>query len=128
MSWVVRGGLASVKALRAVHKEHRGVPGLYRFSVQYAPGLTAEELARVGVFPHTQISFAPDHVLAATLTPLGYQTRLVKSPGQGYHHTFAVLYDANEVMLPSLLPDAAQALRRAFRHRPNPLLQPQYWE
>lgn len=124
MNWVVRGGLASMKALTAAYKQHRGVPGLYGFSVQYATGITVEELARAGQFPHAQISFAPDDALAAALAPLGYQMRLIRSPGQGYHHTFAVLYDASGMMLQSLPRDAAHALHRTFRHRLNPLLQP----
>ncbi len=46
--------------------------------------------------------------------------RLVHSPGRGFHHTFAVLYDMSGLLLQSLPQDAAEALSQTFRHRLNP--------
>lgn len=120
VEWIVRAGEAQVKSLIAGYREHAAVSGLYGFSVQYASGKTVEELALAGQFPNGQISFAGDSELAATLAPLGYAMRLVRSPGRGYHHTFAVLYDASNVMLRTLPQDAAHALAATFRHMPNP--------
>lgn len=120
MEWVVRAGVAAAASLIAGYNEHRAVPGLYGFSVQYAPGKTIEELAQAARFPHPQISYATDDALWAMLQPLHYSMRLVASPGTGYHHTFAVLYDANGILLRSLPQDAAIALSKVFRQRKNP--------
>lgn len=122
--WVVRAGVASAASLVKGYNQHRGVPGLFGFSVQYAPGKTVDELARAGNFPHPQISYAMEDALRAALRSLGYTMRLVKSPGQGYHHTFAVLYDATGSMLHVLPQDAAIALSKTFRQRPNPVQTP----
>ena len=51
---------------------------------------------------------------------LGYIMKLVRSPGKGYHHTFAVLYDVSGILLQSLPQDAAITLSQTFRQRPNP--------
>lgn len=106
------------------YREHATVHGLYGFSVQYAQGRTVEELARAGQFPHAQLSVATDDALAAALIPLGYEMRLVPSPGKGYHHTFAVLYDASGVPLRTLPLDAARALSATFWQQPNPFTTP----
>jgi len=122
--WVVRAGIASAKSLVKGYNQHRGVPGLFGFSVQYAPGKTIDELAWAGNFPHPQISYATVGALRAALRSLGYAIRLVASPGQGYHHTFAVLYDATGNILRVLPQDAAIALSRTFRQRSNPIHAP----
>ena len=49
-----------------------------------------------------------------------YTIRLVKSPGLGYHHTFAVVYDATGGIQTRLPRTVAQALASAFRRLPNP--------
>lgn len=120
MEWVVRAGVAGAQSLINGYAEHRRVPGLFGFSVQYAPGMTVEALALAGQFPHPRISYATEDALFAALQPLGYTMRLAKSPGVGYHHTFAVLYDATGAMLHVLPQDAADALSATFRHRQNP--------
>ncbi len=102
------------------YNQHRGVPGLFGFSVQYAPGRSIEELALAGQFPHEQISYATDDALRVALQTLGYTMKLVRSPGRGYHHTFAVLYDVNGLLLQNLPQDAAVTLSQTFRHRLNP--------
>ena len=127
MDWVVRAGEARAAFLINGYVRHQGVPGsLYGFSVQYAPGLgmSVEDLARAGQFPNGQISYAHDSDLLTALTPLGYRMRLIASPGRGFHHTFAVLYNANGVMLTTLPQDAADALDRVFQRRPNPHRKP----
>lgn len=116
----MRAGVANAGSLIKGYNQHRGVPGLFGFSVQYASGKTISELALAGQFPHPQISFAADDALQAALQPLGYSMRLVKSPGGGYHHTFAVLYDASGTLLRILPRNAAVALSTTFRQRPNP--------
>lgn len=120
MEWVVRAGLATSRRLQDGYVAHTLVPGLYGFSVQFHPGLTVDDLARAGQFPNGQISVASDIDLAAAVAPLGYAIRLVRSPGSGYHHTFAVLYDASGTVLHTLPDDAAAALSRTFAQLPNP--------
>lgn len=120
MDWVVRAGIASPGSLVRGYNQHRGMPGLFGFSVQYAPGSSVEELALAGQFPHPQISYATDDALQVALQLLGYAMKLVRSPGRGYHHTFAVLYDVSGLLLQSLPQDAAAALSQTFRHDLNP--------
>jgi len=67
-----------------------------------------------------QISYAYDGDLAAALLPLAYGMSLIKTSGQGYHHTFMVLYDATGQMLTVLPADAAQAISATFRRMKNP--------
>lgn len=116
----MRAGIASSNSLVKGYNQHRGVPGLFGLSVQYAPGRSVEDLALAGQFPHEQISYATDDALQIALQPLGYTMKLVLSPGRGYHHTFAVLYDVSGLLLQSLPQDAAIALSLTFRHRLNP--------
>lgn len=102
----------------------RGVPGLHGFSVHYSPGKTVEELAQAGRFPHALISCVTARALTAAVQPLGYSMRLITSPGQGYDHTFTVVYDASGAMLRTLPHDAAHALRQTFQRRANPYRMP----
>jgi len=51
----VRGGVTTPESLIARSTEHLAVPGLYGFSVQSAPGLSVNDLARAGAFPNRQI-------------------------------------------------------------------------
>ena len=119
-NWVVRGGIATADSLQLGYSWHRAVPGLYGFSVQYAPGQTLDALALAGRFRHGQLSFADLAALGQAVQPLGYTIQLVQSPGHGFHHTFAVLYTANGTMLQSLPRMAAVALSNTFQRMPNP--------
>ena len=123
MNWVVRAGVANSNSLIKGYNQHQAVPGLFGFSVQYADAKSVEELAQAGRFPHAQISYASDDALQMALQPLGYTMKLISSPGRGYHHTFAVLYDAGGSPLQSLPQDAADALSQTFQQRPNPYQQ-----
>jgi hypothetical protein len=120
VGWVVRAAEAKAADLEWGYTLHRQVPGLYGFSVQYAPGTTVDELAQAGQFPNAQISYEDEAKLAQAVRPLGYTIRLVKSPGLGYHHTFAVVYDATGGIQMRLPHTVAQALASAFRRMPNP--------
>lgn len=120
MDWVVRGGLATAQSLMAGYKEHAARPGLFGFSVQYAPGKSIVELAFAGRIRNGQISYASDSDLLAALQTIGYSMRLVNSPGHGFHHTFAVLYDGRNTMLTTLPQDVADVLSHTFRQQPNP--------
>jgi hypothetical protein len=66
------------------------------------------------------VSIAQDDDLLAALQSIGYSMRLVPSPGAGYHHTYAVLYDATGTMLTHLPVAVAQKLHETFTQRPNP--------
>jgi hypothetical protein len=120
LHWVVRGGIATPDSLQLGYSEHKAVLGLYGFSVQYAPGQTLDALALAGRFRNAQLSYADANDLAQAVLPLGYAMRLVQSPGHGFHHTFAVLYTANNNMLQSLPRDAAEAISQTFQRMPNP--------
>ncbi len=117
---VLRAGIAKADLLMQNYGRHKGALGVYGCSVQYAPGRTWQELARAGQFKNGQVSIADEDALRAALAPLGYTMRLVPTPGRGFHHTLAVLYDTGGQMLTSLPSDAALALANTFQQRPNP--------
>jgi hypothetical protein len=120
MGWVVRAGEAKAADLVSGYRQHLSVPGLYGFSVQYQPGLPWQLLARAGQFPNAQVSIAEELDLRAALQPLGYDLRLVPSPGLGFHHTFVVLYDATGMILTQVSAPVAQKLHETFTQVPNP--------
>lgn len=126
MDYVVRGGTATADLLQRSYGPHRGVPGVYGLSVQYAPGRrkTLKELALAGQLQNGQISFATLDELARALVAIGYAMQLLSTPGIGYHHTLCVVYDASGRMLQKLPRDAAEAIDRALHRLPNPALQP----
>lgn len=120
MGWVVRAGEAKAADLVKGYREHLSVPGLYGFSVQYELRLPWQELARAGRYPNAQVSIAEESALRAALHSLGFDLRLIPSPGAGYHHTFIVLYDATGTMLTQLPLAVAQTLHATFTQVPNP--------
>ena len=121
MEWVVRGGLATPKQLIDGYGPHERVnASLYGFSVQYQPGKTIDDLAFAGQFRNGQMSYAGDDTLQSAIQSVGYTMQLVKSPGRGYHHTFAVIYNATGVMQQKLPLIVATALSQAFRQLKNP--------
>lgn len=120
MAWVVRAGEARAVDLVKGYREHLGVPGLYGFSVQYQAGISWQDLARAGQYPNAQVSIADEEDLRVALRPLGYDFRLVASPGGGYHHTFVVLYDATGTMLTQLPLPVAEKLHQTFTQVTNP--------
>ena len=120
MAWVVRAGEAKAHDLMTGFAEHRAVPGLYGFSVQYAPGASLDDLALSGRFPHAMISYEDEEALASALAPIGYRMRLVASPGAGHHHTFCVVEDLSGRAQTALPPIVADALAQTFRRMPNP--------
>lgn len=93
---------------------------MYGFSVQYQPGKMIEELAQAGQFRNSQISYAADDALQAAIQSIGYTMRLVRSPGRGFHHTFAVIYNTSGMMEQQLPLIVAIALSQAFRQMRNP--------
>lgn len=104
--WVVRAGVATSEQLKTGSKLHRGVPGLFGFSVQSAPGKTIEELAAAGQFRHGQISVTTVDALLAVGVPI------VKSPGTGYHNTARTEYPLTDLK--------AKLISAVFKPRPNP--------
>jgi hypothetical protein len=119
-NWVVRAGVATADLLQLGYAKHKAVTGLFGFSVQYEPGQSVDALAQAGRFRNAQISYADAAELERAVQSLGYTVRLVKSPGNGFHHTFAVLYTISVMMLQSLPRDAAEALSQTFTRMPNP--------
>jgi hypothetical protein len=79
--YVVRAGLARPGPLIVGTTPHRLVPGLSGFSVQSAPGIPVEELARAGSFPHPWISVTTFAVLERHGFELVFPT-----PGKGAYH------------------------------------------
>jgi hypothetical protein len=81
---------------------------LFGFSVQSAPGISVDELARAGLFPHLQISVTTLDILQRHGFDLVFPT-----PGGGmYHATVQILYP--------LPPDMASRLSGLFHQRRNP--------
>lgn len=126
MDYVVRGGTATADLLQRSYGPHRGVPGVYGLSVQYAPGQSKslKELALAGQLRNGQISYATPDQLTQVLASLGYAVQLLNTPGIGSHHTLCVVYDSFGRMLQKLPRDAAEAIDRALHRIPNPALQP----
>jgi hypothetical protein len=82
--FVVRAGLARPDPLIAGTTPHPLVPGLSGFSVQSAPGVPVEELARAGRFPHPWIS------VTTVVIPRRHGFDLVfPTPGRGAYHATA---------------------------------------
>jgi len=107
---VVRAGVATPNSLIAGSAEHSAVPGLYGFSVQSAPGLSVDDLARAGAFPNRQISVTTTAELA------GVGVAVVPSPGAGYHATAQVPNP--------LSADLASSISGVFRQQDNPFRVP----
>jgi hypothetical protein len=79
--FVVRAGLARPSPLIVGTTPHRLVPGLSGFSVQSAPGVPVEELARAGLFPHPWISVTTVTILERHGCELVFPT-----PRKGAYH------------------------------------------
>lgn len=79
--YVVRAGIAQPRSLIEGTASHRLVAGLCGFSVQSAPGVTVEELARAGRFPHSQISVTTVELLHEHGFAVVFPT-----PGKGVYH------------------------------------------
>jgi hypothetical protein len=106
--FIVRAGLARPASLIVGTTPHRLVPGLSGFSVQSASGVSVEELARAGRFPHPWISVTTLAILQHRGFDLVFPT-----PGKGAYHA--------TVRAPCPLPqDLAALLSRLFARRRNP--------
>jgi hypothetical protein len=121
-NWVVRAGVATAQQLQGGTDFHRHVPGLYGFSVQREAGKTIQELAAAGQFPNGQISVATVEALVAAAASEGYIVAVVKSPGNGFHHTVAVPLNPQLQAYPAqkMPPELAEALSNVFVPQPNP--------
>jgi hypothetical protein len=106
--YIVRAGLARPATLIIGTAPHRLVAGLSGFSVQSAPGISIEELAQAGRFPHPWISVTT----VATMRRHGFEL-MFPTPGKGAYHA--------TVRAPCPLPvDSAMLLSSLFGRRRNP--------
>jgi RHS repeat-associated protein len=106
--YVVRAGLAKPDDLIKGTGPHRDIPGLTGFSVQHAPGVSIDELARGGRIPNLQISVTTVPILRQHGINVVYPT-----PGRGEHHA--------TVQTPyPLTPEQAALLSTLFVRQPNP--------
>ncbi|HKV83646.1 MAG TPA: hypothetical protein VJN88_03760 [Ktedonobacterales bacterium] len=119
-SWVVRAGEAQAQFLVDGYVEHRRMPGVYGFSVQYNAGSSVDDLALAGRFRNTRISFQDEDALQAVVAPLGYRLEFIPSPGGGFHHTCTLIEVATGAPLHALPANAASALSNAFQRMRNP--------
>ena len=106
--YVVRAGMARPDNLIAGTAAHRLVPGLTGFSVQSAPGLSVEELARGGEFRNGQISVKT----VGALQRHGFEV-VFPTPGRGGYHATVRAPDP-------LPPDIAALLSGLFVQYRNP--------
>jgi hypothetical protein len=106
--YVVRAGLARANSLIVGTTRHPLVPRLFGFSVQSAPGVLVDELARAGRFPHPWISVATVDVLRRHGFDLVFPT-----PGKGAYHAIV------RALCP-LPPDIAVLLSNLFVRCRNP--------
>lgn len=106
--YVVRAGLARPRVLIAGTGPHREIPDLTGFSVQSAPCVVWEDLARGGRFRNLQVGVATHQDLQ------WYGFKLVfPSPGRGVYHATVQTPDP-------LPPDVAEQLSRLFIQHSNP--------
>lgn len=105
---VVRAGMARPDNLIAGTTAHRLLPGLTGFSVQSAPGVSIDELARGGQFRNLQISVTT----VSTLQRHGFEV-VFPTPGRGAYHATVRAPDP-------LLPATALLLSGLFVQCPNP--------
>ncbi len=89
-NWVVRAGIANWQDLVRAYQLDQNVAGVFGFSVQYAPDLPWEDLARAGQFPHPKICYANREDLEQAVSSQGYVLVLIATPGRGYHHEFSL--------------------------------------
>jgi len=121
--YIVRCGESKPQDLIRGYRQHKLVPNLAGFSVQYAPGehLSVDELATLGACPNPKVSYTTSNEIAVALAPTGYVATLTKSPGIGSHYTLSV------VRIPAAMPEqelpltAAEALSAFFHRKANPL-------
>jgi hypothetical protein len=104
--YVVRAGVATPGQIQKGVAEHYAVPGLTGFSVQSAPGVDVDELARAGRFPNGQISVTT----VERLREVGVE--VTPSPGRGLHATA-------ETPMP-LSNEDADRISSVFEQRQNP--------
>ena len=108
--WVVRGGAGSATSFQ--NGTQQG-PNGFGFSVQTAPGVSVDELARGGSFPNNQISVSTTNQLQA----IPGVTVNAPTPGFGtYHGT------VNVPNPPS--PGIFTTISGAFTQMPNPYVTP----
>lgn len=106
--YVVRAGIAQPRSLIEGVTAHRLIKGLHGFSVQSAPDLSVEELARGGRFPNARISVTTLELLHENGFVLVFPTL-----GRGAYHA--------TVQTPWPLPLAtAMLLSSLFTRRRNP--------
>jgi hypothetical protein len=80
--YVVRGGFAVPQNL--INGSSYTPYGVYGFSVQSAPGVSVDNLAKAGQFPNSTISVST----VTKLTSVG--AIVTQTPGVGYHATVVV--------------------------------------
>jgi hypothetical protein len=100
--------LARPANLIAGTTRHHTIPELTGFSVQSAPGISIDELARGGQFRNRQISVTT----VGALRRHGFET-VFPTPGRGAYH-------ATVRVLEPLAPDIAVLLSSLFVQHPNP--------
>jgi hypothetical protein len=108
--YVVRAGLVRPRDPIDGTTSHRDMPELTGFSVQSAPGVSVDELARGGLFRNRQISVATRQDLQWYGFKLFFPT-----PGRGlYHATVQTPYP--------LTVEVAEQISRLFVQRSNPYM------
>ena len=105
LQYVVRAGIATPSQLRAGTRF--SVNG-FGFSIQTAPGVSVDELARGGQFPNRQISVTTVQELRGAGVAVNFPT-----PGAGAHH--------GTIIVPRPPPPRIfEKIASLFTQRPNP--------
>jgi hypothetical protein len=117
--WVVRAGVANWQDLKRAYGYDRRAK-VYGFSVQYAPGVSWQDLARAGNFPHPMICYADRTDLEIAIAALGYVLSLVSAAGRGYHHELTLSLLKDGTIVTDLPDDAAKALSAVFQQHKIP--------
>ena len=108
--YVVRGGAGSVRSFW--DGTRHGANG-FGFSVQTAPDVSEDALARAGSFPNARISVST----VQALEPIPGVTVIAPTPGFGAYHGTVTLPDPPP-------PGLFETISAAFTQKPNPYVVP----
>src|SRR5262249_14250179 len=113
--FVVMDGIVTPQMLQQRVSHYKNIPRIRGFSAQSAPQKSIQELAARGRFVSRSLSVTTVAQLQEAAHSVGMQIKVISAPGRTVFHSI--------VVVPNFLSAAAaEALSKAFRQMPNPVL------